>query len=153
MKYLLIVLGTMVYLAAVFASVMLAFPAAAQELSPVSELTPTDVRAITCDPGGHLDRPMLFFHTDGHWGKATGARLWFDLIGKEVVLGYAFDKQSHVGGIGYGTNRLMFVLHIYDNVTKERVSRLFVDFQIPMVFLAAPEPATEIYRDWNCTHD
>ena len=116
----------------------------------VSELPPPSVKVITCDPEGH-DGPVLTFSTDGNWDQATGAGLWHGLIGKEVVLGHVFDEQSHVGGISRGTDRLMFVLHIYDNVTKKRVGRLFIDFQESMMFLAAPETDEWIYRDWNCT--
>ncbi len=127
--------------------------AAAQEhrVFDAMGLPPGDSTVIVCysEEG---DGEALVYHSDGTY-KATGTTLWSGNVGERVNLGQAWDATSHIGAIGYGTDRLMYVLHIFDNKTKERVARLFIDFQDPQVFLAGPEPTNEwVYLVWECTH-
>jgi hypothetical protein len=128
-------------------------PANAEEYSAfnVMDLPPGDSAAIVCYPEGD-DGETLVFTTSGKGHKATGTTLWQGFVGQRVNLGDVWDATSHVGAIAYGTDRLMYVLHIFDNKTKERVARLFIDFQEPQVFLAGPEPTNEwVYLVWECS--
>ena len=115
----------------------------------VFNLPPGDSVEIACYPEGD-DGPTLVFHSSGHV-NATGTTLWQGFVGQEVKLGQAWDATSHIGAIEYGSDRLMYVLHIFDNTTKAKVARLFIDFQEPQVFLAGPEPTNEwVYLVWEC---
>ncbi len=127
--------------------------ASAEEYSVfnVMDLPPGDSATIVCEPEGD-DGPTLTYRSNGIFARATGSTLWEGLVGERVKLADVWDATSHIGAIAYGTDRLMYVLHIYDNKTKEKVARLFIDFQDPQVFLAGPEPTNEwVYLMWNCT--
>ena len=118
----------------------------------VMDLPPGHSTVIVCYPEGD-DGETLVFHTDGKAARATNSTLWSGFVGKRVTLGDAWDATSHIGAIGYGTDRALFVLHIFDDKTKKRVARLFIDFQDPQVFLAGPKPTNEwVYLVWECTH-
>lgn len=127
------------------------YAANAQNVVNVMNLPPGDSAAIVCYPEGG-DGPTLAYQTDGKYATAVGSTLWAGTIGRPVKLADVWDATSHIGAISYGKNRLMYVLHIFDNKTKKKVARLFIDFQEPEVFLTGPVSNEWVYLTWECTH-
>ena len=136
---------------AIILSLFIAGNANAQNVVNVMNLPPGDSAAIVCYPEGG-DGPVLEYQTDGTYASASGSTLWAGTIGRPVKLGDAWDVNSHIGAISYGTDRLTYTLHLYDNKTKKKVARLFIDFQEPQVFMTGPISSEWIYLTWECTH-